>query len=86
MKDTILQVRKAIFEQNKSKTIDMIIKSIEQMSTHLDELDSNSKLEYMNAINLLNEYFVMGDLLAVSDLLKFELLPLFIGEDVHDVL
>ncbi|MBI9014612.1 MAG: hypothetical protein JEZ08_20405 [Clostridiales bacterium] len=86
MKDTIIKIRKAIFNQNKQNVIELIIESLEEMSMMLDKLNDSEIRDYMNYLEQVNQFFVKSDFLAVSDVLLFEMMPIFGTMEGDDVL
>ncbi len=77
MKDTIMKIREAIYAQNKQGVIELIIKSLKEMSMMLDKLNDSEIKDYMNYLEQVNQFFVKSDFLAASDVLLFAMLPLF---------
>ncbi len=86
MKDTIMKIREAVYAQNKQSVIEQIIKSLEEMSMMLDRLNNSEMKNYMNYLEQANQFFIKSDFLAVSDILLFDMLPIFSGKEYNNVL
>lgn len=78
MIEKIDYARIALFKQQKQNVLSLFIESLEEMSSRYNNLDEKSKIAYAKYITVLNKCFSNGDFLAVSDIIKFNLLPLFV--------
>lgn len=77
MQETVKELRHYLFKQDKQKTIESIISNIEIMSKKLEFLSPKELTEYEICMKDIECLFGRGDYLAVSDVIKYELLPIF---------
>lgn len=80
MKEIVDELRFHLFQQDKQKTIEKILECIETMSKNLSTLSQDNFSEYSFYMKQVEMFFGRGDYLAVSDVIKYDILPLFEGE------
>lgn len=77
MKEIVDELRFYLFQQDKQKTVEKILECIETMSKNLNTLSQDDFSEYSFYMKQVEMFFGRGDYLAVSDVIKYDILPLF---------
>ncbi|WZL73741.1 hypothetical protein QBE52_03115 [Clostridiaceae bacterium 35-E11] len=72
-----IKLRDHLFKQEKEAFLQEAMFMLEDMGKRLNDLTEKEILEYNSFIKILGEYLSNGDYLTVSDILKYELIPLF---------
>jgi hypothetical protein len=77
MKYNIEKLREYLFKQEINSFIQVAMEILEDMGKKINTLTPNELLLYDEQVKKLGLFLSNGDYLAVSDVLKYELAPLF---------
>lgn len=77
MESAIAKLRECLFQQDINSFIQEAMNILEVMSTNINNLTQDETIIYNEYVKQLGMFLSNSDYLAVADILKYELVPLF---------